>query len=326
MSFELTQLNAATLDYYKKTTTDIYFTENVLLYKLMGAGMMDMSMVTGKDLADGGMKIRENLEYGRANVGTYGLTSTIDAGKVDITNAARFSWSGYKASNTITLDDKTQNSGAEQIVDLAYTINQNIQKSIRDYMGAGIYVARASSADSYGFDGLPDLFNTSTSTAYGSIKEDDMALWKANVNSDGGAISYKVMQKLIRLASIGQSKDAKPDIIITTQLLMDGYIRTLQVQQRFQDDKLAAAGFDNVKHVGIPMVYDDNQAVGVVDCLNTKYLRIRTHSKFNFTVPVWEAVSPLQPDTLVANSRWRGALTCSHRKAQARGTGITEPA
>jgi hypothetical protein len=325
MALDLTQLNAVTLDYYKNKTTDIYFTENILLYKLMGSGKMELHMVKGSDIVDGGKKIREFLEYGRANVGTYGNRSTIDASKRDIINAARFAWSGYVGSNTVDLDEQIQNSGAEAMVELAYAKLQNIQKSIRDYMGAGIYVARASSDGSLGFDGLADLFNTSTSTAYGSIQEADMAAWKANVDSTSEAMSYKVMQKLFRLASIGQSREAKPDLVITTQLLKDGYTRTLQTQQRFQDSKLAEAGFQNILHDGVPMVYDDNQAVGVVDCLNTRYLKIKTHSKYNFTMPKWEA-HHLEPDTLTANTRWMGALVCSNRKAHSRGSGKTEPA
>lgn len=325
MALDLTQLNAATLDYFKKQTTDIYFTENILLYKLMGSGKMELNMVTGKDIVDGGKKIREFLEYGRSNVGTYGLTSTIETAKADIINAARFNWSGYVASNTIDLDEQTQNTGAEAMVDLVYSKAQNIQKSIRDYMGAGIYVARASSGDSYGFTGLPDLFNTDTAVTYGSIAEDDMAQWTANVDATAEAISYKVMQSLFRDASIGQSREAKPDLIITTQLLKDGYTRTLQTQQRFQDSKMAEAGFQNILHDGVPMVYDDNQAAGVVDCLNTRHLKIKTHKDYNFTVPKWEA-DHRQPDTLTANVRWRGALVCSNRKAHVRGTGKTEPA
>lgn len=325
MALDLTQLNAATTDYFKKQTTDIYFTENILLYKLMGSGSMDLNLVTGKDIVDGGKKIREFLEYGKSNVGTYGLTSTIEASKVDIINAARFDWSGYVSSNTIDLDEQTQNEGAAQMVDLVYSKGQNIQKSIRDFMGAGLYVARAASGSSYGFDGLPDLFNVTTSVAYGSIKQDDMAAWKANVDTTAEAISYKVMQRLFRMGSIGQSREAKPDLIITTQLLKDGYTRTLQTQQRFQDSKMAEAGFQNILHDGVPMVYDDNQAVGVIDCLNTKHLKIKTHKDYNFTTPKWEA-SHLQPDTLTCNVRWRGALTCSHRGAQVRGSGKTEPA
>lgn len=325
MALDLTQLNAVTLDYFKKQTTDIYFTENILLYRLMGNGQMELNMVKGNEIVDGGKKIRVFLEYGRSNVGTYGNKSTIPTSKVDIVNAARFAWSGYVGANTIDLDEQVQNSGAEAMVDLAYTKLQNIQKSIRDYMGAGIYAARSTSENSYGFDGLADLFSTTTSTAYGSIKEDDMAQWKANVDTTAEAISYKVMQKLFRLASIGQSKDAKPDLIITTQLLKDGYTRTLQTQQRFQNDKLVEAGFQNIMHDGVPMVYDDNQATGVIDCLNTKYLKIKTHKDYNFTVPKWEA-DYREPDVLTANVRWIGGLVCSNRKAHSRGSGKTEPA
>ena len=104
-------------------------------------------MVKGNEIVDGGKKIRVFLEYGRSNVGTYGNRSSIPTSKIDIVNAARFSWSGYVGANTIDLDEQVQNSGAEAMVDLAYTKLQNIQKSIRDYMGAGIYAG--------GFAGSP---------------------------------------------------------------------------------------------------------------------------------------------------------------------------
>lgn len=325
MALNMSQLASVTNDYFKNRLNDIFFTENILLYRLMGNNGLEMNLITGKDLVDGGKKIREFLEYARANVSTYGNTSTIETSKKDIINAARFDWSGYVASNTIDLDEQTQNEGKAAMIDLVYSKMQNIEKSIRDFMGAGIYVARASSADSYGFAGLPDLFNTSTSTTYGEIAEDDMADWKANVDTTIEAINYKVMQSLFRDASIGQSKDAKPNQIITTQVLKDGYTRTLQVQQRFQDSKLAEAGFQNILHDGVPMVYDDNQATGVVDCLNTKHLKIKTHADYNFTEPKWEA-DHREPDTLTANVRWRGALVCSNRKSQSRGTAKYEPA
>lgn len=322
MSFSLTQLNAATNDYFKNRTTDIYFTENIMFYRLMGNGQMDLNLVSGKDLVDGGTKIREFLEYGRSNVGTWGNTSTVDTSKRDILNAARFDWSGYVASNTIDLDEKTQNSGKAAMVDLIFAKMKNIEKSIRDYMGGGIYIARASSPDTYGFSGLADLFNTTTSTAYGTIAEDDMAQWSANVDTTSEAISYPVLQKLFRDASVGQSKSAKPNQIITTQVLLDAYKANLQVQQRFQDSKMAEAGFANILHDGVPMVYDDNQTAGVIDCLNLNFLKIKTHEEYNFTKPKWEA-DHREPDTMTANVRWRGALVCSNRKAHARGTGKT---
>ncbi len=317
------QLNSVTQDYFKNQTTDIYFTENVILYKLMGSGKMELHLISGKDTVDGGTMIREFIEYGRSNVGTYGTSSTIDTAKAAIVNNVRFPWAGYAASNTIDLDEQTQNSGSGQMVDLIYAKMQNIQKSIRDYMGAGIYVARASSGDAYGFSGLADLFDSSL--AYGELTTATEASWATNLNSDSEAISYKVMQELFRDASVGQSRDAKPDLVVTTQLLKDGYTRTLQTQQRFQDSKLAEAGFQNILHDGVPIVYDDNQTAGYVDCLNTKFLKIKTHKDYNFTIPKWES-DHREPDTMTANCRWRGNLVCSHRGAQSRGTNKSDPA
>lgn len=325
MSFELDQLNAVTLDWYKSRVTDVFFRENIMLYLLMGSGKMELNMVTGKDLVDGGLKIREFLEYGRSNVSTYGNTSTIETSKVDIHNAARFGWSGYVGSNAIDLDEQTQNNGKAAMVDLSYSKLKNIDKSIRDYMGEGIYLGRAATANGYGFSGLPDLFNTTTSTAYGSITQDDMPEWKANVDSDVEAISYVVLQKLFRLATIGTSSGSNPNQIVTTQVLLDAYKASLQVQQRFigSDIKLVQAGFKNVLHDGVPMVYDVKQADGVIDCLNTNFLKIKTHVDFNFTKPKWIADEKTEPDMFVANTRWRGALVCSNRKAHARGASKT---
>ena len=208
------------------------------------------------------------------------------------------------------------------MVDLVYTKMQNIEKTIRDTMGAAIY---ASAADSNSFLGLGDLFDTTTSTAYGSIAEDDMAAWAANTITSSVAISYKVMQEIWRTASVGQSASKKPNLAVTTEALKDGYERVLQVQQRFSDVKLVEAGFSNILHKGAPVVADDNQTSGYLDAVNTNFLKVKTHSKYNFTKPVWEK-DRLEPDTLTANVRWIGQLVCSNRKAHCRHTNLSEPA
>jgi hypothetical protein len=188
-------------------------------------------------------------------------------------------------------------------------------------MGTDVY---ASAADTVSFLGLGNLFNTTSSTAYGNIAEDDMSDWTANVDDTAEAISFKVMQGIRRTAKIGQSKDAKPNIYITTDVLKDGFERTLQVQARYSDTNLVNAGFDNVLFGGVPVVADDKQTATYMDALNLRFLKAKTHTKWPFTKPKWE-YSKDQPDTLTANTRWIGQLVCSNRKAHARHTGLTEP-
>ncbi len=321
MALSLTEIQAVTNDYVKKITTDIYFEDNVLLYMLMSGGKFMDSLVQPGDLVDGGEKIREILEYDKSHSGAYGNTTKIPQSKKDILNAARFRWAGYYGSNAIDLDDQVQNTGDAATVSLVQSKVDNIRKTIRDKMGDSVYSAASTTKDILG---LGDLFNTTTATAYGSIAEDDMAKWKANAITGSLAISYKAMQTLRRTAAVGQSVAKRPNLYITTEALKDGFERTLQSQVRYQDKKLANAGFENITFGGQPVVADDKQTAGYCDALNLNFMKLRTHSKYAFTTPKWE-YSKDQPDTLVANIRWVGQMTTNHRAAHCRRTDFTEP-
>jgi len=322
MALTLDELNAITLDHWESGSTDIYFLDNVLLWKLLGSDNLKNELVQAHETVDGGMMIRVILEYAESNSGTYGNVTRISQAKVDIHNAARFRWAGYYASNTIDLNDKIKNNGRAAMIKLANSKIRNIQKTLRKKMGTDIY---ASAADSYAFLGLGNLFDTTTATAYGSIAEDDMSDWKANALTTAAPISFKALQEMRRTPNIGQNTEDKPNLYITTDLLKDGFERTLQIQARYKDVDMANAGFENVLFKGQPVVADDRQSTGYCDGLNLRYMRLRAHSLYNFTVPVWKANND-QPDVWTADQRFLGQLTTKHRKAHIRRTGLTEPA
>lgn len=322
MALSLDELNAITLDWWETGSTDIYFLDNVLLWKLLGNDNLKNELVQAHETVDGGMMIRVFLEYAESNSGSYGNTTKIAQAKIDLLNAARFRWAGYYASNTIDLNDKIKNSGRSAMIKLANSKLRNIQKTIRKKMGTDIY---ASAADGYSFLGLGNLFSTVTATAYATIAENDMSDWKANAITTAAPISFKALQEMRRTPNIGQNTEDKPNLYITTDLLKDGFERTLQVQARYKDVDLANAGFENVLFKGQPVVADDRQTAGYCDGLNLRYMRLRAHSMYNFTPPVWKANND-QPDVWTADQRFIGQLTTNHRKAHIRRTGLTEPA
>ncbi len=316
------QLAIITEDYIASNKPeDVIFDDNVLLYMLMSGSKFQDTLIQPGETVDGGKKIKTFLEYAKSHVGSYGNTTKIPQSKKDILNAALFRWAGYYAANTIDLEEQIQNNGKAALVDLVHAKLGNIHKTIRDQMGTDVY---ASAADPSAFLGLGNLFNTSTSTAYGDVTEADMAEWKANVITDAEAISFKVMQTIRRTAKVGQSKDAKPNIYITTDALKDGFERTLHTQARYSNTNLVNAGFDNVLFGSVPVVADDKQSSGILDALNLRFLKVKTHTKWKFTTPIWE-YSKDQPDTLTANTRWIGQLVCTNRKAHCRHTNLTEP-
>ena len=328
MALDLTQLQAATEDLWHNTDPiDIKFVDNPLLWMLMrqsGKVQFDDYFVKASETVDGGKKIKVPLEYDEAHSGSYGRTTVIPQSKKDIINAALFPWGGVYASNSLGLDDQVQNSGEEAIVDLAYRYTQNVLKTAWKNLGAAIF--DRTSGDDYAIKALvTDMFNTSTETAYGGIAEADMPLWAAVRNTDEAAISLEFLQKVWRTPAIGQHRGKKPNLGVTTELLKDAYEYSLQTQQRFSDQKMVEAGFDNVLHKGAPIVAVDNVTDGHFHALNTNYLKLKAHKDYNFTTPEWIAKKESgQPDNIYTNTRWVGALVCTHRKAHVLCTGVTE--
>jgi len=321
----INQLNATTEYFWLQTQPeDILNKASALLWKLMGnAVKVGNWEVQPHEIVDGGLMIKIPLEFANSNSGAYGATTVINQSKVDILDAARFRWAGLYGSNTLNLDDLTQNTGDAAVIALTKQYMSSIKKAARVKMAADVIAAAAGSTS---INGLGDLFNTTTSTEYGSIDEDEMATWKANVITTSEEISFEVLQKIFRTVNMGGFAGMLPDFCCTTQLLADGYERSLHPQQRYQNTDMVAAGWNNVVHKGAPIVADAGYSTGYFDALNLNYLSLRSHKDYQFTTPKWITKEVLgQPDTITANTRWRGNLFCSSRKMNVRHSGLTEP-
>ncbi len=321
----INQLNATTEYYWLNIEpVDILNKASALLWKLMGNAIVrDNWEVKPHEIIDGGKMIKVPLEYANSNSGAYGATTVINQSKVDILDAARFRWAGVYGSNTLNLDDLTQNTGDAAIIDLTKQYMSSIIKAARVKMAADV-IAAAATSDS--INGLGDLFNTTTSTEYGSINENEMANWKANVITTAESISFEVLQKVFRTPNMGDFEGALPNFIVTTSLLKDGYERSLHPQQRYTDSKMVEAGWQNIMHKGAPIVSDGGVTTGDLYALNLNYLSLRSHKDYNFTAPKWVTKEVLgQPDVMTADTRWRGNLLCSNRKAHVKHTNLTEP-
>jgi hypothetical protein len=321
----INQLNATTEYYWLNTEPeDILNKASALLWKLMGnARINDNWEVKPHEIIDGGKMIKVPLEYAASNSGASGATTVINQSKVSILDAARFRWAGVYGSNTLNLDDLTQNTGSEAIIALTKQYMKSIIKAARVKMAADV-IAAASTSDN--INGLGDLFNTTTSTEYGSIDEEEMSDWKANVITTAETISFEVLQKVFRQPNMGDVADMMPNFIVTTATLRDGYERQLHPQQRYTDSKMVEAGWQNITHKGAPIVADTGVSTGYLYALNLNFLSLRSHKDYNFTAPKWVTKEVLgQPDVMTADTRWRGNLVCSNRKMHVAHSGLTEP-
>ena len=335
----INQINAATeANWLTVKPVDILNTASALLWKLLGNAIAkDNWEVKAHETVDGGTMMKVPLKYQNSNYGGYGATTVINQSKKDLLDAARFGWGGAYGSNTLNLDDFTQNTGPAAVVHLANTYLEDIKVSLKIGMALHVIQTAAASAAADAdpgaqakdfINGLGDLFETTTSTEYGAICTDDMAMWKANVVATALEISFETMQAVMRTPNRGNIPAMMANFIVTTPTLVDAYELSLQPQQRYvANEAMLKAGWQHITHKGVPMVGDVNYTAGTLDALNLNVLALRAHKDFNFTVPTWIDKSVLgQPDLMTASSRWRGNLTCADRNLQTRYTGLTVPA
>lgn len=322
----INQLNATTEYYWLNTEPyDIVNKASALLWKLMGNAIgKDNWEVKPHETVDGGLMVKVPLEYNTSNRGGYGAQTIIIQAKKDIIDAARFRWAGVYGSNTLNLDDLTQNTGDEAIVSLTKQYMRSIIKAARVQMAEDVITA---AADNTRINGLGDLFQYVDPTIeYGSIAESVVPDWKANVITTAEPISFEVMQKTFRAPNMGELDEMLPNFIVTTPAIRDGYERSLHPQQRYNDGKMVEAGWKNVLHKGAPVVGDPYVPAGTLYALNLNFLELRSHKDYQFTKPVWVDKEILgQPDIISANTRWRGNLYCSNRKMQVCHINVAEP-
>lgn len=336
----LDELQAVTDDYiFNRTPEDVYFRDNVLLWKLSKKGKS----------FNGGLKIQTNLEYGKQHTGAYGPKTEFPVQKKEILTAAFFQYAAYFGISTYDMEDNLLNNGDAAIVNIIQAKLRNMQKSIRDTMAADIWRTRAANlaaakyADPRPFCGVADLFDQADNP-YGEIKPSELvredgttSMWKAaavngqrTVTESGSPVtkylimSFPTMQEIRRAASLGNSDADKPDLYVTTEKLKDAFEATLQMSVVRSDGRLVDAGFDNVLFKGAAIVSDERQTDGYVDGYNTKYLDVIHHSERNFTKPEWKA-EIRTPETFTCNTRWMGQLVCTNRLAHVRATNIKVP-
>lgn len=304
MALTLSEIQAATQDYWLPNSYDQYFTSNLLIYRMLK---------DGKKLP-GGEKIRVPLEYGAPVGGAFGENTLFDTTRRDEIQAARFDWAYYYEPCTYSMKDKVQNAGPAAEVDIVMTKMNRMQRKVKWTLGEDIYGTGTPVADEKPLTGLKAMINSTTSTAYGGITEDDLPEWSpGTVTTTTEALTLTVMRKLRRDCEIGDGEGSEPSIYICPTALLDVYRGLLQPQQRLIDPNLANAGFKNMEFEGVPVAKDGMCPAGTMFALNEMYLDMQSHQDFFFHHESW--MRPTNQYLFTMQVIWVGNLICKRRDA-----------
>lgn len=327
MALTFTEMQAITDDYFiadNKKAQDIYFTDSFLMYMFMNQKMGVWERPSG------GRTYRIPLEYDGEEGGFYTRGQALSSDSKETINAAYFYPKHAYGNATIYRADEQECSGEYAEVQLVTTKIAGAQKTCRKKIAAAIYGNNTDTDAS--ITGLTKCCFGSSSIAYGSIAEDDLAAsdgtkpWKAVNTTSAAAIGLAVIRTLRSSAKISDGAGGKPDVGVTTETLFNIISGILQVQQRFTENKdVTKAGFTNLVFEGMTLSADDYVPSGYLFALNKKHYGWAIHSDGYFVRTPWGALDNTPGGVAGKTMKiyWDGNQVVTNRKAHAGQSGLS---
>lgn len=289
---------------------------NAILYRLKQRGRTKP--------ASGGRTIVQELSYAENSTFMwYSGYDPLDVSASDVMSAAEFDWKQAAAAVTISGLEQLQNSGKEKILDLMENRIDIAEKTMMNRIAAGCYADGTGNAGKE-IGGLQLLVaGNPTSGTVGGINRATWAFWQNQFrdSSDAGVtMSATTIQSEMNLmyTRLVRGTD-RPDLIITDNNLWLFYLASLQAIQRITNDKMASAGFTNLKFMDADVVLDGGQGgnapANSMYFLNSDYIHYRPHSDRNMVVLGGERMNTNQ-DAIVKLIGWAGNMTASNCSLQ----------
>jgi hypothetical protein len=265
---------------------------------------------------DGGYEIVRPLDYAEnATFQRYSGYDTLNISASDVLSAAKYSWVQSAVNVTASGLELRQNSGKNQIIDLAMARTKNAMRTASNNMSVDLYSTGALSNQ---MGGLGHIIQTNGEGTVGGIVSATYTFWKNKFQEQTtpSKTTIKAEMNLLWLQCVRGTD--KPDLIVSTHDNFSYYWESLQDLQRYASADEATAGFQALKYVTADVIFDSNDNFATTGekmyFLNTEYLELVVHRDANWTQ--LEEKSSVNQDAVVIPIIFQGQLTCSNRSLQ----------
>lgn len=271
------QMTATTKRHFDlgKITEQIY-DDTVILNRIKG------NIIT----IPGGTKIQHPIRA--AELGDF-ATIDPDAGRVTATYVTRtyleLDWKYAKVDIAMTLEERVQNQGEAQIVNLMKDKYTEAMEDIKEGLSDQFFLAYASTGTN-DFQGIYHCIQT-TGTTYGGIDGDNVSSWDASL--------YDTSTTTLALFGTGSLEAGMracyfrgwPDIIVTTLAINGIYASKLQPGERREPEN-GRAGATDCYFMGTPIIVDTHCPAGDVIFLRNEDMVMFQNPLGALDVEPWE--------------------------------------
>lgn len=265
---------------------------------------------------DGGYEIVRPLDYAEnSTFQRYSGYDTLNISASDVLSAAKYSWVQSAVNVTASGLELRQNSGKNQIIDLAAARVKNAMRTASNNMSVDLY---SSGALSNQMGGLAHLITTDGTGTVGGIVAGTYTFWKNKFTETGTPSKTTIKGDMNTLWLQCVRGTDKPDLIVSTHDFYTYYWESLQDLQRFASTDEAAAGFNSLKYMTADVIFDSNDNFATTGekmyFINSEYLELCVHKDANWTQ--LDDKMSVNQDAVVIPIIWQGQLTCSNRSLQ----------
>jgi len=309
-TLDTTVLNTTLADYQKRLVDNIY-NSNVVLRLSNESGV--------KKMIDGGGSIVESLIEAEQDDGGFYLGADIlNNTQKDTLATIEYRWQNVYEPIQITRDEERQNSGdVHKILPLVGTKVTLSQKAIDKRMDQALSTPVGAANN---LNDLETIVNTGT---LGSIGGATDTFWQATVTASGAFATQGLTDMTTNYYLVSSSSiEDNPTHILTTKTIFQKYEQTRLPLERISNGNLSAnAGFRNLTFKGIPVIYGNQIASGLMFGLNFNYLPLWVDTATDFITT--DFIVPTNQTVKVAYILWRGNFGTNNRRRHFKLTGIT---
>jgi hypothetical protein len=306
-----TDMVTATLREHPNTVSDNVSANNALYTMLKKKGKIRK--------IDGGTEIVRPLDYAaNTSFQRYSGYDTLSIAASDVLSAAKYNWVQSAIHVTASGFELRQNSGKNQLIDLAKSRLTNAMRTAANYMSLDMY---SSGALTNQMTGLSGMIGTAGAGTVGGIDAATYTFWANQYREMAGTGAWtkstiKGDMNAIYMACV-RGTDS-PDLIVSTHDFFAVFWESLQDLQRFATSDQATAGFQSLKFLNADVIFDSNTNFATTGermyFLNTDYLELVVHRDANWTA--LDKKMSVNQDAEVIPIIWQGQLTCSNRSLQ----------
>lgn len=272
----------------------------------------------------GGEKIIQELEYAEnSTYKRYSGYETLDISPSDVMTGAEFEIKQIAVAVSISGLEQLKNSGKERMIDLLEGRIRNAERTFMNNMSTDIYSDGTADGGKQ-IGGLQLLVaDDPTTGTVGGIDRSSYSFWRnqlydfSDESVTPGSDTIQTAMNTLYL-DCARGTDA-PDLIVADNTYFQYYWASLQSIQRITNEKMAAAGFQNLKFMNADVVFDGGQDGACPSShmyfLNTNYIHYRPHRDRNIV-----ALDPdrfaVNQDAMVKLIGWAGNMTLSNGALQ----------